>query len=182
MVVGGVIVVVLSIVLGNWRTAPYRAIEEARLKEQEAPPAPPPVPAPAPFTAPAPAPSGPLTVADAVELAGPNGVVCPTDPVVDGARARLELATDGARVTLALHDDGQGMTEVERDKALDPFFSTKASGTGLGLAITKQILEDHGGTVEIAPSPLGGTTVTLVLAHRTPSTGRVDAADRAGGR
>ena len=143
MVVGGVIVVVLSIVLGNWRTAPYRAIEEARLKEQEAPPAPPPVPAPAPFTAPAPAPSGPLTVADAVELAGPNGVVCPTDPVVDGARARLELATDAgflgvAVVAGAFQDlsdvppEGEAVLHVEGFAPVPVRWSEALAGPGQG--------------------------------------------------
>lgn len=63
---------------------------------------------------------------------------------------------------IRLEDDGPGMSEAEVGRATDPFFSTKASGTGLGLAITRQILEDHGGRVEVTSTVGEGTTVTLV--------------------
>lgn len=68
-------------------------------------------------------------------------------------------------IHLTISDDGPGMSEEERGRAFDPFFSTKASGTGLGLAITKQILEDHDGSLRVESSATG-TTITLVMPDR----------------
>lgn len=79
---------------------------------------------------------------------------------------RLTVRRVDDEVQVALSDDGPGMTPDQIDRAFDPFYSTKASGTGLGLAITRQILEDHDGTVSVASSPGEGTTVTLRLPWR----------------
>jgi len=79
---------------------------------------------------------------------------------------RLGLVRNGDEVQLVLRDDGPGMTPEEAARAFDPFFSTRASGTGLGLAITKQILEDHDGTVRLTSEPGGGTTVVLAFPYR----------------
>lgn len=80
-----------------------------------------------------------------------------------GART-LTLAVDasGSDLHLSLHDDGPGMDAADIARATDPFFSTKASGTGLGLAIVRQIVEDHGGRVELDSAAGRGTTVRLV--------------------
>ncbi|MEQ1504761.1 MAG: ATP-binding protein [Myxococcota bacterium] len=81
-------------------------------------------------------------------------------------RLRLRLGQVGDEVHLALVDDGPGMTAAEIDRAFDPFWSTKTTGTGLGLAITRQILEDHDGTVRVTSDPGAETVVTLVLPVR----------------
>lgn len=81
----------------------------------------------------------------------------------------LRVGTDGDEVAIALADDGPGMSAEEAERAFDPFWSSKATGTGLGLAITKQILEDHGGTVRVSETPGGGTTLTLALPRTRPA-------------
>ncbi|UCD91507.1 MAG: two-component sensor histidine kinase, partial [Desulfobacterales bacterium] len=48
-------------------------------------------------------------------------------------------------------------------KIWDPFFSTKEKGTGLGLGIVKNIIESHGGTVQIANRTDCGVRVTIEL-------------------
>jgi signal transduction histidine kinase len=67
-------------------------------------------------------------------------------------------------VALAFRDTGEGMDTLVCAKALEPFFTTRAAGTGLGLAIVDRVVKNHGGTVDIASVPGGGTTVTLTLA------------------
>ena len=83
---------------------------------------------------------------------------------------------DGA-LALTITDDGPGMTEEEAARAFDPFWSSKASGTGLGLAITRQILEAHGGEVDVHSTPGGGTVIALVLPALAPSAEDPDVAD-----
>ncbi len=83
-----------------------------------------------------------------------------------GRNLDLTLRREDDRVRFALFDDGPGMTPEEAERAADPFYSSKAQGTGLGLAITKQILEDHGGSLMVESTPGKGTTVSLLLPHR----------------
>ncbi len=75
----------------------------------------------------------------------------------------VSVHADEAEVSVVVVDDGPGMDPESVEHATDPFYSTKASGTGLGLAITRQILEDHDGSVRVSSSPGGGTTIALVL-------------------
>jgi PAS domain S-box-containing protein len=83
-------------------------------------------------------------------------------------RTRLASTTS----TIAVTDSGPGIPEAIRGRVLDPFFTTKARGGGLGLTIAKRTAELHGGTLEIACPPAGGTVVTLTLPRQpaTPAT------------
>jgi len=74
----------------------------------------------------------------------------------------VSLWRDEGQVHLAVDDDGPGMDAETAERALDPFYSTKATGTGLGLAITRQILEDHGGSIHLERRA-SGTRVLLTL-------------------
>lgn len=80
--------------------------------------------------------------------------------------ARHEQDEEGpGRVRLAVRDDGVGMTEEVRERALEPFFTTKGPdrGTGLGLASVYATVAALGGDVEIDSRLGNGTTVRLVL-------------------
>jgi two-component system NtrC family sensor kinase len=66
---------------------------------------------------------------------------------------RLHRGEDGLDVVVS--DDGPGFPAEDAARAFDPFFTTKAKGSGLGLAITRQILEDHAGTVLLEPTDQG---------------------------
>jgi nitrogen fixation/metabolism regulation signal transduction histidine kinase len=84
-----------------------------------------------------------------------------------GARQlELKLTENPSQVEISLSDDAEGMTDEQLDRAFDPFYSTKATGTGLGLAITRQILEDHGGSITVNSELGQGTTVTLIIPKR----------------
>jgi PAS domain S-box-containing protein len=60
------------------------------------------------------------------------------------------IAAEGDWVCLSVSDQGTGISEAIKPRLFDPFFSTKERGTGLGLAVVRQIVESHGGRVEVA--------------------------------
>ncbi|MGD9105874.1 MAG: ATP-binding protein, partial [Desulfobacterales bacterium] len=49
------------------------------------------------------------------------------------------------------------------EKIWDPFFTTKSKGTGLGLGIVKNIIESHGGAVQIRNRSVSGARVTVKI-------------------
>ena len=67
------------------------------------------------------------------------------------------------RVQIEIEDTGPGIPARERDQIFNPFYTTKDGGTGLGLAIAHKIVEEHGGTIDVASTPGAGTTFRIVL-------------------
>jgi len=78
---------------------------------------------------------------------------------------------DGIHVLLGVTDDGEGMSAEVRERALDPFYTTRKRGlgTGLGLSLVRGVAISAGGTVEIESTPGEGTTVTLTLLVAPPT-------------
>jgi PAS domain S-box-containing protein len=66
-------------------------------------------------------------------------------------------------VNIEISDTGIGIGEDLIEKVFDPFFTTKSKGSGLGLAITKQIIEQHGGTIDVSSRSEGGTTFRITF-------------------
>ena len=54
-------------------------------------------------------------------------------------------------------DDGPGVPVALRATLFDPFVTERVGGSGLGLAVAKQIVERHGGHIELEPSSRGAT-------------------------
>jgi PAS domain S-box-containing protein len=81
-------------------------------------------------------------------------------------RSRTRLASSGAdTIVVEISDSGEGMSREIRERALEPFFTTKASGkgTGLGLSMVYGFVRQWGGDVRIYSEPGIGTTVRLML-------------------
>lgn len=73
---------------------------------------------------------------------------------------RTQLLPDNVQVVVS--DDGCGMTEGERQRAFDPFYTSRPDiRSGLGLSIADGIVAEHGGSITIASEPGEGTTVTV---------------------
>ena len=76
-------------------------------------------------------------------------------------------------VEVRITDTGEGMDTSVRDRALDPFFTTRAAGTGLGLAIVARIVDAHGGRLSIQSDVGAGTEVRIFLPQQgEPPPGR----------
>ena len=81
------------------------------------------------------------------------------------ARGAAHGAGQGARVALCVTDSGVGMSAEVRERAFEPFYTTKprGKGTGLGLAMVYGIIEQHGGSVRIESEPGCGATFEVLL-------------------
>ena len=67
------------------------------------------------------------------------------------------------QIKLVLQDSGVGMSAEHQQKIFKMFFTNKTGnkGTGLGLFICKEIMEKHGGTIQLESEINRGTKVTL---------------------
>ncbi|MDF0699748.1 ATP-binding protein [Rhizobium sp. MC63] len=72
---------------------------------------------------------------------------------------------EGESVCITVRDEGIGIDADDLPKMFQRYFrarsSTGIAGTGIGLNLVKQIVELHGGTIQVASSRGNGTTVTL---------------------
>jgi PAS domain S-box-containing protein len=76
---------------------------------------------------------------------------------------RVETSASRDRVEIRVRDCGPGISDEQRERIFEPLYSTRATGTGLGLSIVSNILQAHGGGVDLTNHPLGGAVATLWL-------------------
>ncbi len=77
--------------------------------------------------------------ADSID--GRDGVELPLGDI------RITIGTHDTRAQVVIDDNGKGFPDIDRNRLLEPYMTTRIKGTGLGLAIVKKIIEDHGGMV-----------------------------------
>ncbi|MHC0470102.1 two-component system sensor histidine kinase ZraS [Citrobacter sp. EBS8] len=65
------------------------------------------------------------------------------------------------RVKIVVTDSGKGIAPEQLEAIFTPYYTTKADGTGLGLAVVQNIIEQHGGTIQVASIEGKGTVFTL---------------------
>ena len=97
-----------------------------------------------------------------------NACQAMTDPAAkhDGDTDHILTVTTRVsddRVEIIFEDNGPGIPAEVRPMIFEPLFSTKGFGVGLGLPAVKQIMEQHGGGVDIDSVPGQGARVRLWL-------------------
>lgn len=77
----------------------------------------------------------------------------------------LSVTTGKTDDTLHLEiiDTGRGISEEEAKNIFEPFYTTKEKGLGLGMPYAKKIIEQHGGTIDVAGRPGEGTKLSITM-------------------
>ena len=73
-----------------------------------------------------------------------------------GGRIELRTRDSGNALAIDVADNGPGIAPHERAQVFDAFFFKREGGVGLGLAIVQQIVQAHGGSIEVAESEQAG--------------------------
>lgn len=85
----------------------------------------------------------------------------------DGGEVRLATCavTHGKAVEIIVEDHGHGIASENLTKIFDPFFTTKRAGegAGLGLAITRNLIWEHGGSIDVKSETGKGSTFSVRL-------------------
>ncbi len=70
-------------------------------------------------------------------------------------------------ILITVKDNGPGITKKLFPKIFDPLFTTRQIGTGLGLPSCKNIIEKHGGTIDVSSTRKKGATFLIRLPKKT---------------
>lgn len=81
----------------------------------------------------------------------------------NGGRLTVTLVHESneGRARIQIADTGEGIAETDLPGIFDPYFTTRSQGTGLGLAIVHNIVEAHGGQIQVDSRKGAGTVVTV---------------------
>ncbi len=75
----------------------------------------------------------------------------------------LSISDGEESIFIQVCDSGPGISEDEKLRLFEPYFSTKKTGTGLGLAIVSTIISDHNGYIRVHDNTPHGTTFSIEL-------------------
>jgi signal transduction histidine kinase len=86
-----------------------------------------------------------------------------------GGDVNINLSRDGEKIFVAVEDHGIGIPKENLPHIFDRFHHLEKSGDdlfsgiGLGIAITRQVIEQHHGSLDVVSTPGKGSTFTLTL-------------------
>ncbi len=98
-----------------------------------------------------------------------NLVVNAIKYTLEGGRVRVVLDVVGQEVVIRVEDTGIGIPPEEQERLFERFFRGEQasalgiSGTGLGLSIVQEVVELHGGQIQVESQPGHGSTFTMHL-------------------
>lgn len=93
----------------------------------------------------------------------------------NGSKIEFEISCEPEQAIIKIKDKGIGINEVDRQRLFEPFFRgsnvDSIPGSGLGLSIVENLVEIHGGKIELESKVGIGTTFSLTLPVRSLSDG-----------
>ena len=75
----------------------------------------------------------------------------------------LSGAADSGGCRIGVTDTGRGIAEADLPLIFERFYRKESDGLGLGLPIVRELVDAHGGTIEVASQPKEGSTFTVWL-------------------
>jgi two-component system, cell cycle sensor histidine kinase and response regulator CckA len=87
----------------------------------------------------------------------------------EGGLLRVSTERSGGEIVVAVEDSGPGVPREAAAQIFEPFFTTKSRDertngqSGLGLAVCREIVESHGGTIDLEAAPGGGARFSVRL-------------------
>ncbi len=105
---------------------------------------------------------------------------------IDGSSGEINISLHSCEVAVAVADTrwicmkvtdtGEGLSEAQKEKMFDPFYTSKpvGKGTGLDLSETFGIVSKAGGGIEVDSTPGSGTEISIYFpVHRTPDADKI---------
>jgi len=94
-----------------------------------------------------------------------NFLVNASHAIEQQGTVKVTTRANGQFVSVAVTDTGCGIPEANREKIFEPFFTTKerGTGTGLGLSISYEIVQRHGGSIDVESEVGKGSTFRVNL-------------------
>jgi signal transduction histidine kinase len=99
---------------------------------------------------------------------------CIEDTTKEGHKIIFRLTQDEDHIIFDIADNGIGMDRETRENMFTLFFSSKgARGTGLGLFVTHEIIQQHGGSIEVNSSQGQGSRFQLKIPKGIPQSVKI---------
>ncbi len=90
-----------------------------------------------------------------------NVIINSIQSMPDGGKIEVIMKENAESVSVDFSDTGNGISEKDKERIFDPFFSTKDNGTGLGLTIASKIMQAHGGFIMVFSEEGKGSRFSL---------------------
>jgi signal transduction histidine kinase len=87
-----------------------------------------------------------------------------------GGRVEIITRAEYDKVIIEVKDTGRGIPDDIRAKIFDLYFTTKRDGGGVGLSVCQNIIKAHDGRIEFESAEGEGTTFTIILPIKDPTT------------
>jgi PAS domain S-box-containing protein len=112
----------------------------------------------------------PVMVSDRIKQVVLNLVLNARDAMPDGGELHVSTAYHAGNdeVVITVADQGAGIPQETMDRLFNPFFSTKTEGTGLGLFVSQNIVQEHGGHIDVESTVGDGSTFHVHLPVSQP--------------
>ncbi|TLD42145.1 MAG: Sensor protein of zinc sigma-54-dependent two-component system [Candidatus Jettenia ecosi] len=85
------------------------------------------------------------------------------DAMPMGGLLTIHVQKENSSLTVTFTDTGYGIPDTIKNKIFDPLFTTKPKGMGLGLAISFNIIQRHGGNIDLKSKEGEGTSFIVTL-------------------